>query len=208
MLVSIDGEEYPELLGEGQTLGKLLDQAKALTKDGGKMIVAIECDGQVLVPDEMNASLAENAEKYWQINFQTAVPGQLASEVLVGAKQTLAQINTETEKVAERLNQSQVKEAMDILGKICMWWNDVYRGVFNTLQLLRIDPESIELANGTAAIAMSKLLERLRDVKVSLENQDYVQLADLLAYELSPLSKDWQAIVDTLLAQLGDEEEA
>jgi len=202
MLISIDGQEYPNLPGEGRTLGQVLDEVKDVVAERGKIIVGIECDGQEVPPDQVDQSLTEHADKYWQINFQTVVPATLAAEVLKAARNTLRQIDRDSQVVAERLNQSQIKEAMEVMGSLFGFWSDVYRAVFHTMQLLKIEAEGIELANGTADMIMSRLHQQLRDVKTTLENRDYVQLADLLSYELIPLATEWQKLVDILLGKL------
>jgi len=205
MLISVDGQEHAELTGEGRTLGQVVDQAKALVAGSGRMIVGIECDGRTLGPDEVQQVFSGPADAYSQVNFQTSVPTQLARDALGTVVGLLDRIETLTSSAAEALNQSQVKNAMEHMGELCTSWNSVYQGVYNTLKLLDIDPAGIELTTGTAAAAMNRLLERLQEVKSSLENQDYTQLADILSYELSPLANDWRGIVDALLATLDED---
>ena len=206
MLISIDGEERSELVGEGRTLGEVLGDAKGLLHDSGRMIVGIECDGRVLTAQEVDRSLAEQADKYWQINFQTAVAAHLAQAALEAVRLCLDHIDEMSDEVSQLLSQSQIRSAMQQMGPLFGAWNDAYQGLFNTLTLLGVDPESVELPTGTAASLMGGLTEQLREVKSSLENQDYVQLADILSYELRPLAKDCRVIIDSLLERLTEED--
>jgi len=204
MLISIDGQEYSEPAVQGQTLDELVKKVRASLADSGRMIVAIECDGQVLDADQVNNALAEQADRYGRVNFQTSAPGDLAGDALGAMKGLLDEAGTLTTSAAELLNQSQIKQSMQQIARLCACWNDVYRGVLNTLRLLAIDPAGIELSTGTAATTMAHLPDRLREVKTCLENQDYTQLADVLSYELGPSVNDWRGIVDSLLTRIDE----
>lgn len=204
MLISIDGQEHPELVGQDRTLGQVLGDVKEVLSDSGRMIVAIECDGKSLSTEQVEESMTEPADTYWQVNFQTTRPEHLAGEALEVTNGLLDQIDTLTASTAELLSQSQIKEAMEHMGRLCILWNQAYQGVYNTLKLLNVDPAGIELATGTASGTMDRLLDQLREVKSCLENQDYTQLADILSYELAPLVNDWRGIAKALVDGLED----
>ncbi len=202
MLVSIDGEERAELISKGDTVQQVLDNAKATLAQSDRMIVRVECDGEGLTGDRIDAVLPQQADIYSKIDFQTAEPTELASEALHSTRQLLGEIEKTCDGVAELLSQSQVKKAMELMGKLFGYWNDAYHGIFNTMSLMGIDPESVEMSTGNAATTMNQVLEQLQDVKGSLENQDYTQLADLLAYELKPVAKEWLELVNSLLEKV------
>ncbi|NLX03866.1 MAG: hypothetical protein GXY33_01850 [Phycisphaerae bacterium] len=204
MLISIDGEQQTEVTGEGRTLGEVLEAVRGHLAGSGRMIVSIECDGQVVPPEQVEQALGEQADKYWQIDFHTSAPAKLAGEALGATGELLNRVEELNELSAGMLTQGRVREAMEHLGQLFGAWNDVYRGVHNTLKLLGIDAESVETPSGNAGTAMNRLMEQLQGVKSALENQDFTQLADLLNYELAPLAKEWQGIVEALLERLAD----
>lgn len=205
MLISIDGREHPELLSKGQTLEELLKAVKERVGSSGRMIVAIECDGEVLGPDQLDDALAGRTDAYRQIDFQSAVPAELARQALGATTSMLDEIRPLTGSVADQLNQSRIADAMKTMERLFGLWNDVYRGVYNTLKLLNIDPASIELSTGTAADQMGRLLEHLRGVKETLQNKDYVQLADIFSYELEPSIQEWKTMTDSLMEQVSED---
>ncbi len=199
MQISIDGQERSALETRGLTVGEVLTQLKESLATTGRMIVGIVCDGRVVAPDELNAVLAVPVEKYTEIDFQTAQPGDLARNSLVACKEVLALIEGNCREVVVYLRQAQVQPAMELMGPMFTKLNDAYRGLQGTFQLLGIDPESIELSSGHAGKFMSALVERLREIKNALENRDYVGLADQFEYELEPTILQWQELVDHLL---------
>jgi hypothetical protein len=205
MLITIDGKEMPDMNGEGQVLAEVLTNAKKSLEGTGRMVVAIECDGRNLPPEEIEKALRGPATTYWQVNFVTTNPLKLAADALNATSAILAEVQQLNETTANLLSQSQIKDAMGMMGQLCSRWNDAYKGVYNVIRLLGLDPAAIELSTTTAEKVMGRLGEHLQQVKVTLETQDYVQLADILNYELGPQVDDWRTIVNSLLERVTEE---
>lgn len=206
MLVTIDGKEQPELNGEGQVLAEVLTNAKKSLEGSGRMVVAIECDGRNIPPEDIEKTLRAPATTYWQVNFVTTNPLKLAEDALNATSAILKEIEMLNTTTANLLSQSQVKDAMSAMGVLCSRWNEAYKGVYNVIRLLGLDPAAIELSTTTAEKVMGRLGEHLQQVKATLETQDYVQLADILNYELGPQVDDWRTIVNSLLERVTTEE--
>ena len=49
---------------------------------------------------------------------------------------------------------------------------------------------------------LSEFAAQLRTVKEALENRDYVQLADILQYELQDVAPRWQCLLDQVVEQI------
>ncbi|MFA5866023.1 MAG: hypothetical protein WC975_15220 [Phycisphaerae bacterium] len=202
MVISIDGQKYSQTEVKDQTVGDLLVDIRASLADSGRMIVSIVCDGKVLEPDQISAVLQEAVEKYLEIDFQTAVPRQLARDSLEACREFLLDIEETVRQIVDHLRQAQVQEAMELMGPMFGRLNDSYRGLQGTFQLLKIDPESVELSAGNAGRFMTGLVEKLRQIKLALENKDYVGLTDLFEYELAPTISEWRELNNHLLENL------
>lgn len=205
MAISIDGEEQSAVAAQGQTVGEVLARIKAALAGSGRMIVAIVCDGEPLAPDQIAGVLEEKAERYRDIDFQTAVPVELARTSLAASRAFVMDIARTSGQVVDEIHQSQLQEARvkiaDMFGKL----GGAFQGLQGTFQLMKIDPESVELASGSAKKFMTGLAGTLRQIRDALENQDYVGFADLLEYELTPALKEWEELVDQLLETLAAE---
>jgi len=199
MLISIDGEEYSQLKTEGRTLGDLLKEVKATLAADGRMVVGIVCDGNMLSPDDLTASLQKSAETFSTIDFHSSKPEELARNSLEACRGNVDEIETLIDTVVAKLQKSEVQSAMNELGSLFGRLNDTYRGLQGIFQLMKIDPQSVELATGSAEKAMVGMVSQLKDIKTAIENHDYVQLADLFQYELKPALKQWYQIIDNLL---------
>lgn len=199
MQITIDGQEVTTLDTTGRTVGELLAELRASLAGTGRMIVGIVCDSEPVEPEQVKALLDEPIDKYAQIDFQTAQPAELARSSLEACRQFLVEIEQTAREVIDSLRQAQVQEAMGQMSPLFTRLNDAYRGLQGTFELFKIDPESIELSSGDAARFMSSLRDKLAQIRDTLENHDYVELADLFEYELTPAIKQWQELNEHLL---------
>jgi hypothetical protein len=205
MVISIDGEEYPHLNNAGRTLGDLLKEVKASLAADGKMVVGILCDGNLLAPDTITTSLKQAVETFSTIEFQSSKPEDLARNSLDACRNNVGEIEGRIDSVVGKLQKSEVQSAMNELGLLFGCLNDTYRGLQGIFQLMKIDPQGVELSTGSAEKAMVGIVSQLKDIKAAIENHDYVQLADLFQYELGPTVKQWNQIIDNLLDVLDRE---
>jgi hypothetical protein len=198
MYVKIDGVENTQIQTDDQTIGDIVMQARNVLDGSGRMIVGITCNGETITPEKINEIMSDSISNYQEVEFQTAFPIDLAKNSLYACREFLKDITDTLHQSIDKLHQSQIQEAMSLLGPMFGKLNDTYRGVMGTFQLMNIDPESIELANGNAKKFMNDLVRKLQEIKQSLENQDYVQLTDLFEYELLPVVTEWQKMIDNV----------
>jgi hypothetical protein len=204
MTISIDGQENKQLETTGRTIGDVLDEAKKILADSGRIIVSIVCDGETILPDQIKQTSAEPASKYTSIDFQTAMPDELVRSSLATCKDFITTIQRDLAEVVDCLRQSRVQDAMVKIGPIFALLNQTHRGIFNVFKLMDVDPGSIELSWGTAEQLLTGLVDHLQQIKQALQNNDYVQLADLFEYELGTMLERWQELIDhmgTLIAE-------
>jgi len=198
MQVSIDGQEYATLTTTGQTLEQLLNQVKTLLADSGRMIVGIVCDDELVSPDQLQQMLSKPAENFSRVEFQTAIPLEIARNSLDACDQYLSEITSTLDTIVDALRQARVQDAMNKMGPMFSRINETFQGTRGVLKLLKIDPQSVELSTGSAAGFLDGMIDHLKEIKHALETQDYIALADLLEYELDSRIKNWQQLIANL----------
>ncbi|NLE30453.1 MAG: DUF348 domain-containing protein [Phycisphaerae bacterium] len=198
MTISIDGQEITQLETTGRTVGDILNEVRASLLDHGRMIVTIICDGQTVTPDQITETLAQPVEKYSSIDFQSADPNELLQNSLAACQEFMIAIRKDLAEVVDGFRQSRVQEAVKSMGPIFGLLNQMYQGVFGIFKLINRDPESVEFSWGTADQLFTGMVDQLRQIKQSLENNDYVQLADLLEYEMGTMLERWQELIDRM----------
>ncbi len=198
----IDGHTVDDIKEDCKTLGELLNLIKAALKGSGKMIIAIKCNEQVVKPEEVESALGKSLDEYEKIEFQTAWPAELARDALITSKELLKRTEQQINQLVENLQQSKIPQAMEQMGETFQQLNSAYQGIDGCLRLLNIDPESIELSTINADRLFKKVTGNLQEIKEALANRDYVQLADLLSYELIPTMATFDELIDILLTSI------
>ncbi len=183
---------------ENKTLGDVLNSVQNKIKDTDRMVVSIKCNNKILNPEEIVNFLTTPADTFEYIEFQTANPRELAKDALLASKEMLETIKHQIDIVVEQLP-SAPGRAMEIIGEIFTQFNGAHQGIYGTIRLFKIDPESIELSTGSADKLFNNTIEKLTDIKQALTNKDTTILTDILQYELKPLIDVYTELVDSLL---------
>ncbi len=206
MLITVDGQKYTDLDPQGRTVGDVLNRIRESLTGSGKMIVSILCDGQAISPEAIESALGDPVEKYLQIDFQTAEPTELARNSLDACLDLLADIEQSCGEVVGLLQQAHVQDAMGKMNDLFFKLQSAYQGLDGTFKLMKIDPESVEMSAGNAKKFREDLKCNLHEIKTALESRDYVSLADLFQYELTPAVRQWQDLIRQILDALSTEQ--
>jgi len=202
MQVYLDNEPYDLTCSEQMTIGQVVDQVKSALPDEQRMLVAVRCDGQDVLPDRLETVLAESVDRYEKLELETSSPWDLAASALSGAGELFAETQGLIEQVVDLLNQGQTTRAMDLLGNCLQVWNQASETVRRTAQLVGLDLDRIVVAGQPISDVFAKLREQLGSVKESLEGRDYVLLADILQYEVPATAQQWQQMIQVVLDQV------
>jgi hypothetical protein len=169
-----------------------------------RILVAIFLNGQKspVPPAEIEPTLDSPVNRYERVDFQSAVPQTLAREVLKQSRALVAEATPICRQAGEMLSGGQTARAMEMLGNCFMVWNQVQESMTKSVQLLGLDLSKLDVDGQPADELLQKFADELRVVKEALENRDYVQLSDILQYELQEVAPRWQALLDRLVAQI------
>jgi hypothetical protein len=155
---------------------------------GSRLIVEVRADGVVIDPDAPNAGTAGIA----RIEMSSADPVALARAALLDGADRLEEIATVQADAAGFLQTGETERAMGLL----MRSREAWGGVVQTIELIC---QTDLLATGAPPMlgglplheAHTRLKACLRSVIEALTAQDHAALADVLAYDLGDLAREW-----------------
>lgn len=188
--------------------GKTVRDVAGEIRDGllpqKRILVAIFLNGQKdpVPPGSIEPTLDSPVSQYERIDFQSAIPQTLAREVLRQSRVLVAEATPICRQAGEMLSAGQTARAMELLGNCFMVWNQVQESMTKSVQLLSLDLSKVDVNGQPADELLEKFADELRQVKEALENRDYVQLSDILQYELQEVAPRWQGLLDQLVAQI------
>lgn len=190
MSITVDHEDLAaDSLGL-TTIGQVLSH---LQRDN-RLVINLLIDGQQ--PDlgklgEIRASPVNGHTLF----IETAQPQEIALEVLNEVHAQLETGDMLKDEAVEMLQSGNAAGAMERLSGCFAIWNSARESIQKTTQLLRIDVEGIKVAGRSLGELLLDFTDQLKQIKLSLENRDFVSLADILQYEMTQTTAHWQEAV-------------
>ena len=201
MIVTLDGRRVDESFAHDSTLQTLIDQIKAGHLND-RLVVSVAVDGRRLGDADLDARLELTVANNAQVDLESADSATLVGDVLQGLARHFEQAGAQLPGIADRLNSGDLAAAMrDVAGFITLW-QTCYRGLAQCSGLLNEDLTAREHDGRTVQAHLEELIEKLTALRGALESRDVVLLADLVRYELPPLSWAWRALLINLAEQL------
>lgn len=202
MSVTLDHEliadEAVEQMGF-RTVGQVLSHVQK----ENRLVVNLLIDG--LPPDLTRLGhLRAKSIQGHTLYIETAEPRQMALDVLEEVGKQLKQADRLKADAVELLQKNAAAAAMEKLSGCFGTWNNARESVVKTAQLMRIDLEEIQVGMRSLTELLVDFTEQLRQIKSALMDRDFVTLGDILTYETTQTSTQWQmalnAIKGTILA--------
>jgi len=127
--------------------------------------------------------------------IETAEPQAIALEVLTEVDAQLQDGDNLKEEAVELLQRGNAAGAMERLSGCFTIWNAARESIQKTTQLLRIDLERMVVAGRPLSELLLDFTDQLKQIKVALEDRDFVSLADILQYEMTQTTLHWREAV-------------
>ncbi len=194
------------LATDADTLGGIIDAGLADLDRERRMIVEVRLDGRTLKADELEQLITQPLTAQ-EVQLITADNRTLAEQTLADVGDALRSLADHQQKAAELLQSDQPGEAMEPIKHALAIWQQVQQSVLQTSQLMAIDLQTVSVGDRAATALIGALAEQLRAIRDQMVNQDWVALADSLAYELGDVVADWHELIGSLreqVAAMGD----
>ena len=193
MSVTIDHEPLPVRELGLQTVGQVL----AHVARDNRLVVQVLIDGQAPDIDQIGSVRATPIDGR-TIFIETANSAELAQSVLEEVVTQLTSAEQSKQQAADLLQQGQTSKALCELGLCIRAWQHAQQCVVKVLELLRVDPAEVIVANQPLAQCLANFSLQLRQIKSSLEQRDFVSLGDTLQYETSDTTQSWLSCIDAV----------
>lgn len=177
--------------GAGSTLGSALVAVRE--KAGSRLVVHVEIDG-VAVPADDLTNPPTRQPYGGELRITTADAGDLLRDSLMYASGALRDLAPRQREAAEMIQMSKTSDAMGVLGDVLRSWEQAKQ----VLQLAGTLGVSMPTSEQSPEGAIGELARHLEELKRSLRAEDWSSLADVLAYDLPPLSDRWSAMLGEL----------
>ena len=176
-----------------RTVGQVLAH---LQKDN-RLVVHVLIDG--CEPDVSSMGVVRREVLAGHTLFiETADPKQLAIDALSEVGDQLKEADRLRLEASNLLERSTPFKAMEKLSGCFSTWQHAQESVLKTAQLLRIDLSTLLVDKISLTDLLAEFTIQLRDIKLALENRDFVGLNDILRYEATRTSEKWRSALHAL----------
>ncbi|MEQ9461456.1 MAG: hypothetical protein RIG82_10950 [Phycisphaeraceae bacterium] len=186
---------------DGQTLGEVLDEARILLEDQGRVIASVELDGRPLVGDGLDDSRdLEIADGTLSLGSEDVT--MLATSALGEVDEALLAAEGLQTEAADLLQGDDPIPAFEKIGQAMSIWMQAQQAVAQAAIITGIDLEELAIEERSASDDIEHLRERLEQLKDMMVRGDTVALADTLAYEWPESVGRWRGLVRGLTDQI------
>ena len=189
MSVMVDHERLEvEALGL-QTVGQVLSH---LQKDN-RLVVNLLIDGREPDLDHL-PQVRQSSVTGHTLFIETAEPREMALEVIAEVESQLREADRLKGEAVELLQKSGgAVKAMEKLSGCFSTWHNAQESVVKVGRLLRLDLDALRVGDRSLSQLIGGFSGQLRQIRQALEARDFVTLGDVLSYEMTETSTQWQA---------------
>ncbi len=196
MAIYLDDERLLDI--EATDLGSVIESASCQLECAGRIVVEVKIDGESLIGEEV-AKRSDDPVVDHEVRLYSANPKTLVLATLEQVREQLAEALKLQEQAAGKLQQDEPSEALKQLSQSIDIWLQLQQAVYQSSRLLGVNLDELELEQGSVPEMTDELVNRLKEMKDLVTNNDTVGLADMLAYEWPDIAKRWDCMIEKLI---------
>ncbi len=176
-------------------LRTVVERVSSLLAEQNRVICEVLVDGRFEGDWETDAFAQRPVSEVGTVRLKSEEPRRLAIKTLYDIVAYMPKIKDAFIKVSADLQSRQEDEALQLLSQASQTWGDLNQGYMRAAQVVGVDLDEIpvkgseEVTGGAtnAAALQQRVLEHLEQAAEMLEGRRFLELSDVLEYELAPL---------------------
>ena len=199
MQVTINEEFIPEDFSHMRNLEEALVELNDRFVPAGQQLFQVRVNGEFFSERYPRESKYMELKEIATLDLKTIPDREMARVILGEVVQQAGILGQAIEKSARLFRVSTEEEAnhyfaqvLEALRWLLVTWE-------NARQVLQSDPEQAASFSGAKPVSFFQGLQDLLGEMLEIsEDEDYILLADLMEYELLPMVREWQSILQDL----------
>jgi hypothetical protein len=192
---------------ENETLGHLFLQLEDYLHEHNLCVLSVSLDDRLIDADEQKKLSGQSLSDFNTISLETVANENLAEQSLLEILILLEQLEDFSEKTAEMIHKGQHEKVNENINSFLQVWAVLFETISNASRYHKFKLTDIRLDNLAFSEMINTLTGHLTEIKKSISSRDYVNIADVLEYEISPTLPDWIRIVRHLVDFLKQQKE-
>ena len=185
---------------QSKTWGDVVASLDQQLTTSGDVVTAVRLDGVEEPAFRDPAVCAQPLASFRRIDIETGAPQVLARRCLGDAALALANLGPATRAAADGFRGDDVAQACRALDQISQGLMAVLRIVAAAGLALRRELDVVDDQGRSVGSLTSELDRIIRDLVDGQRNQDWLQVADILEYDLDPMLSGWRSVLTQVAA--------
>lgn len=192
MRVFLDDQE---LTVARDSVAAALEAARARSEAHGRIIIEATADGRP-IDDALLAEPPDDPAGLSEIRFVSTPPGPFVRVTVLDAAESLDQVKRDQAAAAAAIQTGRAADAVEPLRRVLEGWAIVRDVLDKSQQLVGATPADVAMPDGgTGQACVDELAARLGELRDAFQRDDWAEVGDVLAYEMSAQADRWQVML-------------
>ncbi len=202
MEIKLDGKKHFLLQSDPGTVGAALIEINEYLEANGRALQSISVDGRDAPAEEITPAFGQvPVSDVTLLEIVSADVRALVIESIAELAEVVPELPVACQELAEVLAGDTPEQAFGGFNQLLHIWGVLKERQSQIADSLGIEMAVLELEGASLSKHEEELRGTLNTARAAMESSDFAKLADLLAYDLSPLAERETGIVQLLKSQ-------
>ena len=180
-------------------LGEIIEGIKKFVHDHNRALLSIKIDDEFV--DESSGKPLKNkkVKDFKKLIVKTCPKDLISGSTLTEIKKHFPLFKKSFEEIALLVQERNVKTALEKFIKIIDEWQQLNEAFINSLKIIYFDVNQKLVGKTSVKMFMDEMNKLYKELTGAFENEDWILLADLLEYEISPKMEEFGKLVNKLI---------
>jgi hypothetical protein len=199
MQVIIDGKESTAQTEDYKELGLLLRALRTQIDNQKRTILTLKLDGKVLTDLKEEEFSSWRLDKFSLLEIQTIDPYELSLSTLKELKIHLGRLEEFHTTISSDISKGDIAKAISKLASCMDGWQALLSAIRSIAILTGIKLNELYVDKESTFVKLEKLISDLDNLRAAVDKMDFLNISDILEYNLKPEISGWYSLLDSLI---------
>ncbi|RJP33868.1 MAG: hypothetical protein C4527_03635 [Candidatus Omnitrophota bacterium] len=183
-------------------LRKVIERVSDILKDQNRVISEILVDGVMIGGWDDPSIASRNVGECISLRLSSDEPRRIAHRVLYDIADYLPKIQKALVETSVLLQSRKETEGLELLEKVTATWAELYHGLQSAVTVTGLDLNMVSVKGQTFLQLNHTVHDYLEEVTGLIQDQQFLELSDILEYEIAPRMPDIQEGIYLFIKEL------
>ncbi len=186
MDLKLDNQSVEVTESGDMSVRQVIERISGLLKNRNRVISEIMVNGRALAGWDDPKIAGMKVGDCQRMDLVSDEPRKLAQKVLYDIAGYMPKIQEALVQTSSLIQSRKEEEGMRLLEQIMNTWIELYQGFQKALNVTGLDIHRVVVANQSFAALNEEIHQLLEGISLVVQDQRFLELSDMLEYELAP----------------------